>query len=434
MRRLSPPRLLALGYAAMMLAGFALLSLPLSTAMPARAIDHLFIAVSAVSTTGLASLDIGTAYTGFGQAVILVLIQVGGIGFMTVSSAVFSALGEGPPSRYQDEVTRVAFSLPRTVSPRRFVGRVIAYTAAVEALGTVLLAALFAARGVERPLWQGLFHAVSAFCTAGFSLFPTSLERFVGDAPVLLAVSGLAIAGATGFLVASEAWDRLGGRLGRMSLSTKLILVVSGGQLVAGTALLAAVEPSIAGMAQGGRLLNAFFQAMTASTTVGFNAVPTAPLAAPAAVATALLMVVGASPSGTGGGLKSTTVALNWGFLAAELRGRREVTLFGAAVPEARLRQALATLLMALSLLAAAMLALAVTERVGFGRLVFEAVSALSSAGLSLGVTAALTDAGKAVIMALMYVGRVGLLAFGVALAVRARAERVRAVQEDVAV
>jgi trk system potassium uptake protein TrkH len=148
---------------------------------------------------------------------------------------------------------------------------------------------------------------------------------------------------------------------------------------------------------------------------------------------TYVLMLVGASPSGTGGGLKSTTVAVQWAFMVAVLRGRREVTLFGAAVPEEKVRQALATFFMAATLLAAAMLVLTATEDIAFERLLFEAISALGTVGLSLGVTSELSDAGKAVIIALMYVGRVGILAFGVALAVRARGRFARAEEEDVA-
>jgi len=251
---------------------------------------------------------------------------------------------------------------------------------------------------------------------------------------VLFAIAALSILGAIGFLVASEAWDRLRGKLRRLSLSTRLILAVTPLMLALGTLVIAFAEPSITAMPPRERLLNAFFQAMTASTTVGFNAVPTAPLGAVAVTATYILMLVGASPSGTGGGLKSTNVAVQWAFMVAVLRGRRVVMLFGSAVPEAKLRQALATFFMAATLLAAAMLALSATETIAFDRLLFEAISALGTVGLSLGATGELSDAGKAVIMALMYAGRVGVLAFGVALAVRARAEHVRAAEEDVAV
>lgn len=431
--RPSPVRLVAAGYAGNMLAGWALLSLPVAAAAPSRAIDDLFIAVSAVSTTGLVPVDPGTTYSRFGQIVILALIQAGGLGFMTASSFAFTLIAATGPSRYREQVTRTVFSLPASVRPRLFVGRVVVYTLVVEASGAVALALLFAARGIEAPLWQGLFHAVSAFCTAGFSLFPASLEGFSGDPAVLGVISVLAILGALGFLVASEAWDRLRGRVGRLSLSTRIILAVTPLMLCLGTALLFVAEPSIASMPLGRRTLNAFFQAMTAATTVGFNAIPTAPLGALAITATYVLMLVGASPSGTGGGLKSTNVAVQWAFMVAVLRGRREVTLFGSAVPEAKLRQALATFFLAATVLAAAMFALTATEGIAFDRLLFEAISALATVGLSLGVTGELSDPGKAVIIALMYIGRVGILAFGVALAVQARNEQARAAEEDLA-
>jgi trk system potassium uptake protein TrkH len=426
-------RLVAAGYAFNMLLGFALLSLPITSAAPSRAIDDLFIAVSAVSTTGLVPLDPGATYTRFGQGVILVLIQLGGLGYMTVSSFAFSLIAADAPSRLRTQVTRAVFSLPRSIDPRRFVGRVVIYTLVVEAAGAAALAALFHAHGLPDALWLGLFHSVSAFCTAGFALFPDSFERFAGDAPVLGVIAALSILGAMGFLIASEGWDRLRGRLGRLSLSTRLILTVTPLMLALGTLVVALAEPAVVAMPPARRLLNAFFQAMTASTTVGFNAIPTAPLSPLAVTATYILMLVGASPSGTGGGLKSTTVAVQWAFMAAVLRGRGEVTLFGIAVPEAKLRQAIATFFMAATLLAAAMLALTATESIGFERLLFEAISALATVGLSLGVTGELSDMGKAVIIILMYAGRVGVLAFGVTLALRARSRHAKAEEEDVA-
>lgn len=431
--RPSPVRLVAAGYAGNMLLGWLLLSLPIAAAAPSRAIDDLFVAVSAVSTTGLVPLDPGGTYTRFGQGVILALIQLGGLGYMTVSSFAFSLIAADAPSRLRTEVTRAVFSLPRSANPRVFVGRVVVYTLVVEAAGTAALAALFHARGLPDALWLGLFHSVSAFCTAGFALFSDSFERFSADAPVLLVIAALSILGAIGFLVASEGWDRLRGRLGRLSLSTRLILTVTPLMLVLGTLVVAFAEPAVAAMAPRERLLNAFFQAMTASTTVGFNAIPTAPLSPLAMTATYIMMLVGASPSGTGGGLKSTTVAVQWAFMLSVLRGRPAVTLFGTAVPEAKLRQALATFFMAATLLAAAMLVLSATESIAFDRLLFEAISALATVGLSLGVTGQLSDAGKAVIIVLMYAGRVGVLAFGVALAVRARTRLAKAEEEDVA-
>jgi trk system potassium uptake protein TrkH len=328
-------RMVALGYAGQMALGFALLSLPFAQGAPVSPLDVLFVAVSAVSTTGLSPVD---------------------------------------------------------------------------------------------------FHSVSAFCTAGFSLFADSLVGFNADAPVLVAISILSVLGAIGFLVAGETWDRLRGRQRRLSISARVILAMTAATIGLGIVVLALTEPLITAMPPGARLLNAFFQAMTAATTVGFNAIPTDGIAHLSVMVTYVPMLIGASPSGTGGGLKSTAVATQWAFMLAVLRGREEVTLFGVAVPPAKLRQAIASFFMAATVLTVAMFPLVATETLDFERLLFEAISALGTVGLSLGATAELTDAGKAVISVVMYVGRVGVLAFGVALALRQRRDHVIPRREDLAI
>jgi trk system potassium uptake protein TrkH len=427
-------RLAALGYAGQMALGFALLSLPFAQAAPVAPLDALFVAVSAVSTTGFAPVDPGSSFTGFGQLVILLLIQAGGLGFMTISSFVWTMLGQRGGTTLREQLARRVFSLPGNVVPRIFIARVVIYTLAVEALGTVALAALFARAGVAKPIWSGVFHSVSAFCTAGFSLYADSFIGFNTDAPVLLVISVLAILGAIGFLVAGETWDRLRGGQTRLSISARVILSMTAATIGLGTVVLALTEPMIAAMPPGPRLLNAFFQAMTAATTVGFNAIPTDGIAHLSVMVTYLLMLIGASPSGTGGGLKSTAVATQWAFMLAVLRGREEVTLFGALVPPVKVRQAIATFFMAATVLTAAMFPLVATETLHFEHLLFEAISAFGTVGLSLGATAELTDLGKAVICVVMYLGRVGVLAFGVALAMRQRRNHVIPRREDLAI
>lgn len=427
-------RLVALGYAGQMALGFALLSLPAAQAVPVAPIDALFVAVSAVSTTGLVPIDPGASFTLAGQVVILLLIQAGGLGFMTISSFVWGMLDPRGNGAVRDRLTRSVFSLPAGIAPRLFVARVVVFALAVETAGAALLALLFARVGAASPVWSGIFHSVSAFCTAGFALQADSFVGFNRDAPVLLVLSALSLLGAIGFIVATEAWDRLRGRLRRLSISSRVILSVTAGTIGYGTIAMALAEPSITAMPPGARLLNAFFQAMTAATTVGFNAVPTDGLTHLSVMVTYVLMLIGASPSGTGGGLKSTAVATQWAFTLAVLRGREEVTLFGVRVPPAKVRQAVATFFLAATVLGAAMLALAATEEIGFEALLFEAISALGTVGLSLGATGALSDAGKAVICAVMYIGRAGVLAFGIALALRQRRSLLVPRQEDLAI
>lgn len=427
-------RIVALGYAGQMALGFALLSLPFAQGTPVSPLDVMFVAVSAVSTTGLSPVDPGSSFTWLGQLVILLLIQAGGLGFMTISSFVWAMTGHRGGTTLRERLTRSVFSLPGNVAPRRFIARVVIYTLIVEGAGALALAALFARAGVAQPLWSGAFHSVSAFCTAGFSLYADSFVGFNTDTPVLLVISVLAILGAIGFLVAGETWDRLRGRQRRLSISARVILSMTAATIGLGTVVLALTEPLITAMPPGPRLLNAFFQAMTAATTVGFNAIQTDDIAHLSVMVTYVLMLIGASPSGTGGGLKSTAVATQWAFVLAVLRGREEVTLFGVAVPPAKVRQAIASFFMAATVLTAAMFPLVATETLDFEHLLFEAISALGTVGLSLGATAELTAAGKAVISVVMYVGRVGVLAFGVALALRQRRNHVIPRREDLAI
>ncbi len=418
-------RIVAAGYLAYMLAGWALLSLPLAQATDIRAVDNLFTAVSAVSTTGLVSVDPGSSYTLWGQAAILLMIQVGGVGYMTISSFVYVALSDRL-SRFRMSVTRATFGMPEGMDARRFVMRVVVFTVLVEAAGAGALYALFSAAGQEDALWSAVFHAVSAFCTAGFSLYATSFEAYRGDAPVLLLLSLLSYLGAVGFLVAGDVWDRI--RAGTpLSLTTRIVLGVTAAMAAGGTALLFLVEPSLRALPAGERLVNAFFQAMSASTTVGFNSIPIGAASLASILLLYVVMLVGASPSGTGGGLKSTTVAILAALARSTTHGRRTVSLSGHAVPEIKVRKAAATLVYGLAVLIAGLFCLALTEDIAFERLLFEAISALATVGLSMGATGALSDAGKLAIVALMAIGRIGILGFGVALAAR---ERRRAVTE----
>jgi trk system potassium uptake protein TrkH len=418
--RPNPARYVALGYIGYMAVGFALLALPFAQTVPVAPLDSLFIAVSAVSTTGLVSVDPGASFTLFGEIVILALIQAGGLGFMTISSFAWAALSR-PAGPLRDRVARSVFSVAATEDIGRFLRRVLVFTVTVEALGAAALYPLFRAAGVEDAAWSALFHSVSAFCTAGFSLFPDSLERFAANPLVLAVVMLLSILGALGFLVVSEVWDRLRGRRAALGLTARLILRITPVMILGGGLALLATEPVLAGRAWTEALWNALFQSVSAATTVGFNSIPTVGLSAASVMALYVLMLVGASPSGTGGGLKVTTVAVLLGTARAAARDEREVRLLGETVREERLRQAAGILTLSALLLACAMFALSVTEALAFDRLLFEALSALGTVGLSLGITGELSPAGKAVVIALMAIGRIGVLGFAVAIAVRAR-------------
>lgn len=417
---LSTPRLLLLGYGVYMLAGWALLALPLAQSEPVRLIDSLFIAVSAVSTTGLVSIDPGGSFNLFGEIVILALIQAGGLGYMTLGSIAALAL-KRRLSLAQQHAALGAFGLPADFDLRRFLREIGGFVLCVEAAGAVLLWILFARAGVENALWNGIFHSVSAFCTAGFSLFANSLEDFRADTAVNLVVAVLAYLGAIGFLVFADIWENLRRRRHALGFVSRVILVTTLAFSAFGTLLLYFVEPTIAALSGGDRLLAAFFQAMTATTTVGFNTVPMRPLAVGSVMVMYLLMMFGASPAGTGGGLKSTTLATLVALVVATLRGQTRVSVLGHAVPPDRIQLAAASISFYVLVLFVAVFGLAWFEDVPLEALAFEAISAIGTVGLSTGVTGGLTDFGKATIIALMFMGRVGVLTFGLALAANVR-------------
>ena len=443
-RRFHPVKLLLVGYLSYVLVGWAMLSMPFFHGPEhVRAIDNLFIATSAMSTTGLATVTVPTAYGFWGEFVILCLIQAGGIGYMTFGSFVVLA-GRRRMSHFREDITRTAFALPDGFRPAAFVRNVVLFTLLVELVGAALLFWAFREAGVaERAAaggmgaswtgeahvaWQAIFHSVSAFCTAGFSLFPDSLEAYPHHFWINAIVSVLSLSGAIGFIVMSDLAGNLAGRRRRLTLTTKIILTVTFLVILGGAALLFLGDPALAAMPGEERILVAWFQSMTAATTVGFDTYPISSFGMPSVLVLYVLMVIGASPSGTGGGLKSTSVSAIAATLRCTLRGRESVALFGRTIPPARLQMAFSALAFyALTLLLGGFLLLVTetrplaVEALGgaihpFEDLLFECASALGTVGLSRGVTGDLTDLGKLVVTGMMFIGRLGPLTFGLAL------------------
>jgi trk system potassium uptake protein TrkH len=412
---LPAPRLLLLGYFVYMAAGAALLCIPWLQSTPLAPIDAVFTAISAVSTTGLVSVDPGASFNIAGEVVLLVLIQIGGLGYMTVGSIIAVAMRR-KLSLAQHHALVTGFGLPDDFNLKRFVMELAGFTLAAELAGALLLWPMFAGHGVDNALWAAVFHSISAFCTAGFSLFPTSLEAFRADPAINITVAALAYSGAIGFLVFADLWENATRRRKGLGFSTKVILVTTIIFSGAGAVILAFAEPSIATLPAGERALAAFFQAMTATTTVGFNTIPIGALASASVLLSYLLMMFGASPAGTGGGLKSTTLATMCGLVISTLRGKTEVHVLGHAVAPARIQIASASVTFYVLALLVAIFALLLTETIAFESLAFEAISALGTVGLSMGATGALSDTGKIIVMALMFVGRIGVLTFGLAL------------------
>lgn len=413
---MSPMKTLVVGYAAYTLVGWLLLCLPFSRhGDPVAAIDHLFTATSAVSTTGLATVGTSESYSFFGELVILAMIQFGGIGYMTLGSFVLLATRSDLSERRMG-IMRTAFALPEGYSINGIVRSVILFTVVIEAAGAVGLYIAFRDANVDDAVWQAIFHSVSAFCTAGFSLFSDGLERFAGDFWVNAIVSALSLSGAIGFLAMTDFYLSFVGQRDRITLTTRIILHATFWTLITGWLLIFLIEPSYRTLPTDQRIMSSGFQAMSALTTVGFNTRPIGEMAAATTFVMMLLMILGASPSGTGGGLKSTSVSAAFATVWSTLHGRDEVTFWGCRVPAHRLTHAFASVVFYVSIFFVGGLCLLLVQSQSFVDILFETASALGTVGLSRGMTGELTDVGKVIVIALMFIGRLGPITFGLAL------------------
>ncbi len=412
---LRPPQQLVLGFGLYVALGVLVLSLPWARQTHVSFIDNLFNVVSAVSTTGLTTISVADSYTALGEFTILILFQLGGIGYMTVSSVLVLATGR-TLSTSRLGVLRAGFAVPHYFVMQHFLVQVVVFTAVCEGVGTAILWWRFAALGVENPLWSAAFHAVSAFTTAGFSLNNSGLEAFRSDWVVNLVVGTLCYLGAIGFIVVQDVWYSAKLRERLLTFTSKVILWTTLIVFLAATPLLVALEPSIAALPFHERLLAAAFQTMTASSTAGFNTIPIGAMAPPALFVLLICMLIGASPSGTGGGLKTTTISAIFANLLSVLRGRSDVALFGREIPLVRVLWAFAAASIYLVLITFGVLILCVTEHQDFIKIVFETASAIGTVGLSMGITPELTTAGKITLIVLMFAGRCGPLTIGLCL------------------
>jgi trk/ktr system potassium uptake protein len=418
LRDSNPVLLVIYGYIIYIAIGTLLLIMPFAQTENVAFLDNVFVSASAVSTTGLSPVNISESYNVFGQGVILFLIQIGGIGYMTFSSFILlSSKKELTDER--KKVCKTVFSIPKDFLIEKFLLRVILFTVVIETLGTISLFFAFRAEGVENPLWQAFFTSISAFCTAGFSLFSGNLEQFTGNFWITFIVSILSISGAIGFIVFVDLFNKYTGRTEHLSFTTRVIIRTTTLILVIGTFIVLISEGSFRDLGSGEKILAAFFQTMTAMTTVGFNTMPVASMARSVLFLTVILMIIGASPAGTGGGMKSTTLTAVIGQIRSVLTNKKQVRFWRQLVPTDRIRQANATFALYLGALFLGVYLLTLTEDAGLMETLIEAASALGTVGLSMNFTSSLTTLGKIVVILLMFMGRVGPLTFGMAIFVK---------------
>lgn len=418
---LNRPAVLILGtFAGMATLGGILLSFPAaSQGAPLSFLDALFTATSAACITGLTVLDVPKALTDFGHAVILVLVQLGGLGIMVLSTFATVLLGGRLALRSEQALEEVLdLSSPRAAY--ELVRFIVLCTFALELFGALILLVRFYQFGL--PLadaaWAGLFHAITAFCHAGFSLWSDSLAPFRHDAIVLGVHMVLILAGAIGFPVLAALWLRARGATRRFSLQTRVVLWMTLLLTVTGTLLYAVLEweATLHGLSVGEKWVNALFQSISLRSA-GFTSVDLAPVSQATIAVMILWMFIGAAPGGTGGGIKVTTLAVLMAAIPALLRAQPRAALFGRAIPHEILYRA-ATIVTVAGLItgSSVVLVLAFHSNLPFEKVTFEVVSAAATVGMSLGITDQLEPVGKWVIIALMFIGRVGPTSLALAL------------------
>ncbi len=441
---LGPSGLLLASFGGLIFLGSGLLYLPvMQGASPVSYLDCLFTSTSAVCVTGLITVDTATAWSAWGQALILVLLQLGGLGIMTFSVAMMYLAGRDPGLVGSMAVRGSLGRVPaREIG--RFAGGIVIYTLVLEGLGALVLFLRFVSDySPLRALALGVFHSVSAFCNAGFSLFSRNLEAYPHDPVVNLTVMSLITLGGLGFLVLKELADRLslprGQRRRRLSLHSRLVLTTSGMLVVGGSALIWLLE-YLEGGGAGNDFWPSLFNAVTARTA-GFNTIPLDQMANASLLVIMFLMFVGASPGSTGGGVKTTALATLYAVVRGRLRGLPGAAVQGRSIGDKQVGEALTLVMTSMLVVMLAILLLVIFEEgsvaAGHRRghvftLAFEAVSAFGTVGLSMGATPTLSPVGKVIIMCLMFLGRLGPLTFIYALVKRARTPRLSPAQERI--
>jgi trk system potassium uptake protein len=410
-----------LSFAAVILTGGILLWLPFSAAnTPIRFVDALFTSTSAVCVTGLVVLDTGKDYSTVGQVIILCLIQVGGLGIITFSTVFFVMMGRGISFKGREIVQSTFLHTPQ----RDFIviaKAVLWFTFITEALGTLFLFIRFSQDfSIEIAIYQSVFHAISAFNNAGFSLFSDSLVRYQGDLIVNLTVLGLIVHGGIGFIVQYEVLRRLKGIQKRLSVHTRIVIITTAILISSGALLFYVLERShiIKDVPILTKVLASLFQSVT-PRTAGFNTVDIGALTNETILLMIVLMFIGASPGSTGGGVKTTSAALLIMLMWNRLKGSVEVNIFDRTIPREIVSRTISIIFasaFSVSIIASILLIARegslppLESRHFFVEYLFETVSAFGTVGLSMGITPKLGDIQKCAIILMMFAGRVGLL------------------------
>lgn len=434
--KLNPAQILVIGFGCLILVGALLLMLPISTVEAGKGlnfIDALFESTSAVCVTGLSVVDTGTTFTLFGQIVLLILIQFGGWGFMTVGIFMFIILGKkiGLKERLLLQDALNVFTLSGVV---KLVLRIVAITIIVEFIGAAILALRWSA---EMPwgtaVYYGIFHSISAFNNAGFGLEADSLSKWVGDPTINLVITSLFIIGGIGFSVILDVWRKKSFR--KLSLHSKVALLMTLVLIVTGTLIIFISEyrnpATIGHFSLGNKLWASYFQGVT-PRTAGFNTIDIGKMTQSSQVFMMVLMFIGASPGSTGGGIKTTTFSIILLAFWSVLSNREDVTIFKRRISWSLVNKSLSIGVTAMIFIFLIFFVLTFTEHVEMRKLLFETLSAFGTVGLSTGITGNLSPAGRVLITLMMFIGRLGPLTMAFALLSKPKDAKVKYAEEKI--
>lgn len=420
-----PAQTLAYSYIAGILAGTILLMLPAATASDKgiRFIDALFTITSAISVTGLTVVDTGTHFTTFGQIIILIFIQLGGLGIMTFSAFFATIFGRGFGIRDR-MVMQDVLDFTGMGEIMDLIRRIFNLTITIELIGAFVLFLRFyyEGKGISWAVYNGLFHSVAAFCNAGFSLFPKNLEGYRGDMIVNLTITTLIILGGIGFPVLVNLQNYLFkkehrrhlGLQSKVAIRASLFLIITGAVMI----LFSEIRGQFHNLSWYERILASYFQSVT-TRTAGFNTINMEILSNGTLFIMIILMFIGASPGSTGGGIKTTTAAILFSTARAWLKGKERPELYERSIPNDLVQKSLAIVFISQLIIVVIAFALFMTENAPFVNILFEVVSAFGTVGLSTGLTPDLSGSGKLLITLMMYIGRIGPLTMALAVGQR---------------
>lgn len=439
-KRISKVQFIALGFLIIILMGTLLLMLPVSSRSGEAAgfLEALFTATSATCVTGLVVVDTFTHWSLFGQIVIICMIQIGGLGFISIGLILAVLLGRKVSLRHrglmQESVNTLQIGGIVKLTKKMITGTLI-----FEGIGAVILAIRFSfIMSPWRAIFYGIFHSISAFCNAGFDLLGcygeyNSLCGFEGDWTINLTISALIIIGGLGFVV----WDDIsknGIRIKKYRLHSKIVLAVTTFLLVAGTTLFMIFEwdNTMAGMDVSTRFLASFFSSVT-PRTAGMNSVDTGALTPASKLLTMILMFIGGSPGSTSGGAKTTTIFVIVAYLWTTMRGKYGIDVFRRRLKEDVVRKAALVIGVNMILfITGAMVIFAVQPELGFADVIFEVISGISTVGMTTGITRSLSVASRIVIIVLMYCGRIGSLSFALSFSENKRVVPLQQPEEEI--